>query len=135
MSISLSIDLVTPVPSQETEAVKVTWTLSIGETMDTRNVVVVLLTDDARLNLLDPKTQDSPPEISVQVAPGQKLTKTVQVVVQRRKGLDDHIKETFASPFWLLGRVRHDNDVLASAPGIEVELMGLPKRQAARIFT
>jgi len=135
MSISLSIDQVHPLPIQENETVKVTWTLAVGETMDTRNVVVVLLTDDARLHLVDPKTQDSPPEISVQIAPGQKLTKTVQVIVQRRKGLDDHIKEPYASPFWLLGRVRHDTDVLASAAGLEVELMGLPKRQAARIFT
>ncbi|MSQ84343.1 MAG: hypothetical protein EXR77_15900 [Myxococcales bacterium] len=136
MSISLTIDAVSPLPIQENEAFKVTWTLAVGDAMDSRNVIVVLLTDDARLILLDPKTQDSPPEICVQVAPGQKTTKTVHAIIQRRKGLlEEQIRETTASPFFLLGRVRHDTDVLASASGLEVQLMGLPRRAQVRIFT
>lgn len=135
MSISLSIDTVAPQVIQENETFKVTWTLATGDAMDPRNVTVVLLTDDARLVLLDPKTQESPPEISLQVSPGQKMTKTVQAVIQRRKGLaEDPPKEPVRSGFFLLGRVRHDNDVLASAGGVEVEMIGLTRRPNSRIF-
>ncbi len=135
MSISLSIDAVLPLRIQENETFKVTWTLSVGDAMDSRNVTVVLLTDDARLVLADPRTQESPPEISVQIAPGQKTTKTVQAVIHKRKGLiDEQVRENAVSPFFVLGRVRHDADVLASSPGVEVEISGLARRPGVRIF-
>jgi len=136
LSISLTIDAVAPLRIQEGETFKVTWTLTVGDAMDSRSVTVVLLTDDARLVLADPKTQESPPELPVQIAPGMKATKTMTVVIYKRKGLiDDPNREATGSPFFVLGRVRHDSDVLASSPGVEIEIAGLPRRQVSRIFT
>jgi hypothetical protein len=135
VSVQLSVDNVQPAMIVENEPVKVTWTVQVGDHIEARSLVVTLLTDDARLILLDPKSQESPPEWSVAVQPGQKITKTWQVMIQRRKGLiDEHSRDGGGSPFFLLGRVRHDSEVLASAVGVEVEFQGLAKRAPPRIF-
>jgi hypothetical protein len=135
VNIALSIDSIAPNHIQENETFKVTWTLSASETFETRSVVVTLLTDDARLVLLDPKSQESPPEVPMSLAPGQKVSRTVQVMIQKRKGLiDEPARDGNSSPFFVLGRVRHDNDVLASSGGVEVEMTGLARRAAHRVF-
>lgn len=135
MSFQFSVDNVQPPSISENEPVKVTWTVLAGEIHEPRSLVVTLLTDDARLILLDPKTQESPPEWTVTVQPGQKVTKTWQVVLQRRKGLiDEQSRDGSGSPFYLLGRLRHDSEVLATAMGVEVEFQGLARRTQQRIF-
>lgn len=135
VNVSFSIDSIAPTHIQENEPFKVTWTLTVGENFEARSVIVTLLTDDARLVLLDPKSQESPPEAPVAVTPGQKISRTVHVAVQRRKGLiDEAPRDANSSPFYVLGRVRHDTDVLAASGGIEVEMSGLTRRSLHRIF-
>jgi len=135
VNIALSIDSIAPTHIQENESFKVTWTLSASESFEARSVVVTLLTDDARLVLLDPKSQESPPEVALSLAAGQKVTRTMQVTIQKRKGLiDEPPRDGNTSPFFVLGRVRHDNDVLAASGGVEVEMAGLARRSAHRIF-
>ena len=136
MSFQFSVDNVQPASIAENEPVKVTWTILAGEIGEPRSLVVTLLTDDARLQLMDLKSQESPPEWSVTVQPGQKLTKTFQVVLQRRKGLiDEQSRDGSGSPFYLLGRLRHDSEILANSGGVEVEFQGLSRRTQQRIFS
>ncbi len=135
MNISLSIDAIQPRQLEDNDTVKVTWTLTVGETFEGRAVLVCLLTDDARLVLADPKNPEASPEIAVAVSPGQKISRTTAVLVQKRKGLvEEQSRDGSGSPFYLLGRVRNEQDVLAAAAGIELEMAGLARRTTHRIF-
>jgi len=136
MSCTVSIDSVSPVLLQENEPFKVTWTLAVDDGSDARNVTVSLLTDDARLVLCDQATQDSPPERSLPVVPGQRITRTSTVMLQRRKGLvDENSRDGSGSPFFLLARVRNEREeIIAGGVGLEVQIAGLAKRTVPRIF-
>jgi len=136
LNCSIAIDSVAPVLIQENEPIKITWTLNIGEGFDARNLTVSLLTDDARLILLDATTHDSPPEKAVAVQQGQKISRTVTVVLQRRKGLvDEQSRDGSPSPMFVIARVRNERDeIVAGGVGVEVQVVGLAKRTMPRIF-
>ena len=135
MNVALTLEAITPTLIHDNEPFKVTWTLATSESFEAKNLTVALLTDDARVVLLDSKTQDSPPEMAVSLAPGQKVTKTVQVVVQKRKGLiDEASRDGAPSPFCLIGRVRSEANVLGASNAVDLEMVGLARRANQRVF-
>ena len=136
MSCSISIDSVVPAAIEESEPFRVTWSVVLGEDSGSRNAVVTLLTDDARLVLLDHGSHDSPPERTIQLTPGQTLTRTSTVQIQRRKGLvDENSRDGSASPLYVLARVRDEREeVLAAGAAFEIQVAGLAKRPTPRIF-
>jgi len=136
MTCSIAIDSIIPACIEESEPFRVTWSVSLAEEGPARNAVVTLLTDDARLVLLDHGSHDSPPERPVQLLPGQRVTKTSTVQIQRRKGLvDENSRDGSGSPLWVLARVRDEREeVLAAGAAFEVHIAGLAKRSNPRIF-
>ena len=133
---TISIDAITPLVLREGEPFKVTWTVAVGETDDLRNVVVTLLTDDARVTLLDHGTNESPPERALAVAPGAKLTKTSVVALEKRKGLvEETPRENTAAPIFIHARVKNERDeIVADGAGIEVQMHGLARRMIQKMF-
>lgn len=97
---------------------------------------MTLLTDDARLMLIDHGTHESPPERVLPVTPGAKVTKTTTAQIQRRKGLvDESSRDGSPAPIFLHARVKNDRDeIIADGAGIEVMIAGLAKRSSPRIF-
>lgn len=135
VNVTLTLEAISPNLIHDNEPFRVTWTLATSESFEAKNLTVTLLTDDARVVLLDPKTQESPPEMAVSLAPGQKVSKTVQVAVQKRKGLiDEASRDGLPSPFCLIGRVRSDANVLGASNAVELEMAGLARRGNHRIF-
>ncbi len=136
MACSIHIDSVTPSTVIENEPFKVTWTVAAAEDFDVRNLTVALMTDDARLVLVDHNSQDSPPEKQIQVSPGARATKTTQVVIQRRKGLVDELsRDGSSSGIFLHARARNERDeIVADGAALEVQVAGLPRRTMPRIF-
>lgn len=136
VSATITIESISPNVIAENDPVKVVWTLTLSDDCDARTACVSLLTDDARLLLFDHGTHESPPERMVPVGPGQRISKTTTVYLQRRKGLvDENSRDGTASPFFLLARARNEREeVLAAGAGMEVQLVGLAKRPQPRIF-
>ena len=136
MTCSISIDSIVPANIDENEPFRVTWSVSLAEESPARNAIVTLLTDDARLVLLDHGSHDSPPERPVQLLPGQRLTKVSTLQIQRRKGLvDENSRDGSGSPMCVLARVRDEREeVLAAGATFEVQVAGLAKRSTPRIF-
>lgn len=136
MNCFISIDSVVPVVITENEPFKVTFTIAVGEAEEVRSVVVTLLTDDARLMLLDHGTHESPPERGFQVSPGSKLTRTTTALIQRRKGLvDETSRDGSPAPIFLHARAKNEREeIIADGAGIEVMIAGLAKRTSPRIF-
>jgi hypothetical protein len=136
MNCTIHVDTINPTQVAENEPFKVTWTLAVTEPTDLRGVVVTLLTDDARIVLFDQATHDSPPEKQIPVTPGMKTTKTSTCVIQRRRGLIDEVaRDGSSSPVCILARVKNERDeVLAYGPGRDVQVTGLARRPAPRVF-
>lgn len=136
MNCSISIDSVSPPVILENEPFKITWTVAVAEQEELRSVNVTLLTDDARLLLLDHGTDQSPPERVLPVTPGTRLTRTTTAQIQRRKGLvDESSRDGSPAPIFLHARVKNERDeIIADGAGIEVHIAGLAKRPTPRIF-
>ncbi len=137
MSVTITLDTVLPATIQENEPFRVSWTLTAADGFPARALTLVLLTDDARVLLADAATQESPPEKQVSIAGGQKLQRTSVLTVQRRKGLvDENSRDGSSSPLCILARVRDERDdtVATGGDGIEVQVVGLARRQNLRIF-
>ena len=132
---SISIDSVSPLVIRENEPFKVTWTVAVDGTDESRNLVVTLLTDDVRVQIVDHATHESPPQRACPVAPGTRLTRTTVAQLQRRKGLlEDAPRETGSSSMFIHARAQNEREeIVADGAGIEVQMQGLAKRSATKI--
>ena len=132
----ITIDSIVPTIIEEDQPVKLTWSVTLGEHADARNVTVTLLTDDARVLIVESGNDESPPERTIPAQPGQKITKTMTIQLQRRKGLvEDAAKDGSTCPMCIVARARNERgDIIASGAAVDVEIVGLAKRIAARIF-
>ena len=134
---SIVIDSVTPSLLQEGEPIRVCFSIDLPANSDARVVTVTLLTDDARLQLVEHGGEDSPPEKLLPAQPGAKISKTMTVSISRRKGLveDTSLKLT-PSPLRILARLKTDrNDGLGFASSSEVMVAGLPRMNETKIFS
>ena len=59
---SIVIDSVSPAILQEGEPIRVSFSVDLPATSDARVVTITLLTDDARLQLIEHGGEDTPPE-------------------------------------------------------------------------
>ena len=102
----------------------------------TYNLVVTLLTDDPRVLIVDPATQESPPQRAYPVAPGTRLTRTTVALVQKRKGLVEEVARDFGtSNMYIHARAQNDREeIVADGAGIEVQMQGLARRSSSKIL-
>ena len=133
---SITIDSISPQVIKENEPFKVTWTVAVDAADDLRNLVVTLLTDDPRVLIVDPATQESPPQRAYPVAPGTRLTRTTVALVQKRKGLVEEVARDFgASTMYIHARAQNDREeIVADGAGIEVQMQGLARRSSSKIL-
>jgi hypothetical protein len=133
---SITIDSVSPKVIKENEPFKVTWTVAVDGADDLRNLVVVLLTDDARVQIVDPATHESPPQRAYPVVPGTRLTRTTVAQLQKRKGLvEEGARETGTASMYIHARAQNERDeIVADGAGIEVQMHGLARRASPKII-
>ena len=134
---SIVIDSVTPSLLQEGEPIRVSFSVDLPATSDARVVTVTLLTDDARLQLVEHGGEDSPPEKLLPAQAGVKISKTMTVNISRRKGLvEDASTKLMPSPLRILARLKTDrNEALGFASSLEVLVAGLPRKNETKIFS
>ncbi len=134
---SIVIDSVSPAILQEGEPIRVSFSVDLPATSDARVVTITLLTDDARLQLIEHGGEDTPPEKLLPAQPGARISKTMTVSISRRKGLvEDTSNKLMPSPLRILARLKTDrNEGLGFASSIEVMVAGLPRKNETRIFS
>ncbi len=134
---SIVIDSVTPSLLQEGEPVRVAFSVDLPAGSDARVVTVTLLTDDARLQLIEHGGEESPPEKLLPAQPGARISRTMTVSVTRRKGLvEDTSSKLTPSPLRILARLKTDRgDATGFATSTEVLVAGLPRKNETKIFS
>ena len=137
MHTSIAIDSVTPALLQEGEPIRVSFSVELPATSDARVVTVTLLTDDARLQLVEHGCEESPPEKLLQAQPGTRMTKAMTVSISRRKGLvEDANSKMTPSPLRILARLKTDRgEALGFATSMEIHVAGLPRKNETKIFS
>ena len=133
---AITIDAVAPTTVHQAEPIRVTFSVDLPANSDARVVTVTLLTDDARLQLVEHGSEESPPEKLLPAQPGTRLTRTMTVSIHRRKGLvDDSAAKNAPSPLCIVARLKTDRDDLAGfGTSPEILVADLGRKQEPKIF-
>ncbi len=135
---NVRINSVEPRTIVQNEPFKANWTLELDPAFDSRSVAVTFLTDDARLLLCDHSTQESPAQKVINVSPGGKVTRSITLHLQMRKGLlNEFSRDGSASPLNLLARVHTSaqrDQLVAISPCFQIWVDNLAARLEPKIF-
>jgi len=131
----INIDTVVPGVVKPNEPFKATWSMNVPPDDQTRQLQVTFLTDDARLLLCDHLTDETPVEKTIQVTPGQRVSKTTTLHVRLRKGLrNEGSRDGTGAPLTLHARIDSGSDRVYVSPGFDIEVAELAKRTATKVF-
>ena len=134
----IRIDAVEPQLVRPNEPFKATCVVNVGGDIDPKSAQVSFLTDDARLILCDHATEETPVEKSIQLAPGQSITKTVTMHLKLRKGLrNEFSRDGSPAPLTLHARLSGSEGSRSEpvfSEGFDIEVAELAKRTTTKIF-
>ena len=134
----IRIDAVDPAVVPPEEPFKVTCTVDASGDLQTQQMQLSFLTDDARLLLCDHATDETPVETLIQVSPGETVSKSVTMHVRLRKGLrNEHSRDGSPAPLTLHARLSQPDggrDAAFFSPGFDIGIADLAKRTTTKIF-
>ncbi len=113
---------------------KTLWSVQADSVTEASTISVTFLTDDARLLLCDPDTDETPVEHTYTLAPGERIRKETVLHVKLRKGLrNEDTDDGTKAPLTLHARVKGE-EVQVVSPGYDVEVANLKIRTNTKIF-
>ncbi|MCO4763622.1 MAG: hypothetical protein KC502_19075 [Myxococcales bacterium] len=131
----IRIESVEPGIVKPNEPFKATWSLNVAADDQPRQLQLTFLTDDARLLLCDHLTDETPVEKTLQVSPGQKLSKSTMLHLRLRKGLrNEDSRDGSGAPLTLHARITSTPNGVSVSPGFDIEVAELAKRTATKVF-
>ncbi|HAN30073.1 MAG TPA: hypothetical protein DCQ06_00610 [Myxococcales bacterium] len=134
----IKINTVEPALVRPNEPFKATYVVKASGDVNTKGLQVSFLTDDARLILCDHATEETPVEKTLQVNPGQRVSKTVTMHLKLRKGLrNEFSRDGSPAPLTLHARLTGSEGPRGPAvfsEGYDIEVAELAKRTTTKIF-
>lgn len=129
------IEKVVPSTIQADKPFKTQWSVDAGAVSETATIQVTFLTDDARLLLCDPDTDETPVERTYTLQPGERIRKETVLHVKLRKGLrNEDAEDGESAPLTLHARVQAADQVHAVSPGFGIHVANLKVRTKTKIF-